>query len=272
AARPSPWDGRSAPGGALRIEGSASETDERFVPQSAGLHRTALYVTGFAADGAVLLEPVRGVEFGVRGSYSQYGWSHASTFGTMPLPDRPSLFGIGPEFRLELPVDRHRIVSLGLAANALHYEIPYAEWTRESCTPSEACVATGGGPRSTYALTNRDSEGFFVMTGGLYPSVALGDRARYGALFAIVAVTQGFDNDGFTNVRSGNGKIGQYAVPMVGGGYGFVGDLVNVNVSVYEPLAGDATKIAYGPGGMVTLGFLPRLWLGRRAVHPISAD
>jgi hypothetical protein len=257
AAKPIPWDGRGSPAGTLHLEGSATETDERIVPQQAGLHRTALYVSGFNVDGAVLIEPAEGVAVGVRGSYAAYGWSHESTYGTMPLPDRPSIFGIGPEFRASIPFDHGHVFALGIAANALHYDIPWAEYTRQGCGGPDTCL--GVGTRGDYALSNHGSEDFFVLTAGLYPNVALGPHGKYGQVFAMAAITQGFHNDGFTNVRSSNGKIGEHAVDLLGGGYGFHAEWVSIAAGLYTPVMEDDQHV-YGPGGFLTFGLMPQLW------------
>jgi hypothetical protein len=264
AAKPIPWDGRGSPGGTLHLEGSASETDERIVPQAAGLHRTALYVSGFNLDGAALIEPARGVAVGVRGSYAAYAWSHESTFGTMPLPDHPSIFGIGPEFRASIPFDHDRVFSLGIATNALHYSIPWAEYTRQPCGPG-GCG--GFGTRGNYELTGQGAEDFFVLTAGLYPNVALGPHGMYGDIFGLAVITQGFHNDGFTNVRSSDGKLGEHSVDLLGGGYGFHGELIAIAVGLYTPVI-ESDQHVYGPGGFFTFALTPRLWVRRHRGEP----
>jgi hypothetical protein len=266
AAKPIPWDGRASPGGTLHLEGSATETDERIVPEAAGLHRTALYVSGFNADGAVLIEPVEGVAAGIRGSYAAYAWSHESTFGTMPLPNHPSIFGIGPEFRASIKFDRDRFFTLGIATNALHYSIPWAEYTRVGCRRAGGCPVLGG--RGEYDLTRSGSEDFFVLTAGLYPSFAIGRNARYGAVFAMAVLTQGFHNDGFTNVQSSDGKIGEHSVGLLGGGYGFHAKWLAVAAGLYTPIMEDDQHV-YGPGGFLTFALTPRLWVRHRTEPPL---
>ncbi len=276
--RPIAWDGRGSPGGTLHIEGQASLTEVQpgAFPNEPGLHASALHVTRTSLDGALLLEPVRGVELGVRATYSSYAWSEISTQGTMPIPSRPSLFGVGPEMRVWFPFDRKERFALGIAANALFYQVPFAEWTQEPCARSSTCVSTvvypthGPSLDVTYQLTRSDADTHVVLTGGLYPSFALGDHARYGNVFALLGVTEGFSNDGFTNVQSNDGLLSTSAVGLVGGGYGFRRGWFHVNVGLYAPLGG--AGVQYSPGAWLAVGFDPRLWNGESRVGPSTTD
>jgi hypothetical protein len=278
AARPIAWDGRGSQGGTLHVEGEASSTQYRvgLFPGAAGLHDTALHVSTFSLDGALLLEPVRGVEIGARATYSAYAWSDVSTDGTMPLPSRPALWGVGPEMRAWIPFDRNERFAIGVAGNAVFYQVPFAEWTQEPCTASLDCVSStvlggsGGLQKVTFALTNAGTDTQVVLTGGLYPSVGLGDHARYGSVFLLLGVTEGFSNDGFTNVRSSDGLISTYAVGLAGAGYGFRRGWFHVNAGLYAPFGGSA--VSYSPGGWLTIGFDPRLWNGERRVGPTTRD
>jgi hypothetical protein len=275
AARPIAWDGRGSPGGTVHLEGQASSTQFGIWPSEPALHATALHVTRRSLDGAILIEPVRGAQVGVRGTYSSYDWSEISTFGTMPLPNRPSLWGVGPELRLWVPFDRNDRFALGLAANALFYQVPFAEWTRQPCNPGPNCVATtvypeGGATNVTYALTNSDAELHVVITAGLYPSVGIGDHAQYGSAFMLLGVTQGFSNDGFTDARSSDGIISTYAVGLVGGGYGFRHKWFHIDVGLYAPFG--SSVVNYAPGGWLSIGFDPRIWDGESCIGPCGRD
>jgi hypothetical protein len=278
AARPIAWDGRGSSGGTLHIEGQASSTEFGVgaFPKDAGLHVTALRVSYLSLDGAILLEPVRGVQFGARATYSAYSWSDISTVGTMPLPSHPSLWGVGPEMRVWIPFDKEERFALGIAGNALFYQVPFAEWTQQGCTLSSTCISSTvlAGDNSTqsvtFQLTNSGADTHVVLTGGLYPSYGIGPHARYGSVFLLLGVTQGFSNDGFTDVRSSDGLISTYTVGLAGAGYGFRRGWFHVNAGVYMPFGDSAVN--YAPGGWLTIGVDPRLWNGERRVGPITTD
>ena len=80
-------------------------------------------------------------------------------------------------------------------------------------------------------------------------------------------ITEGFHNDGFTNVRSSDGKIGEHAVDLLGGGYGFHGEWIAIAAGLYTPVM-ETDQHVYGPGGFFTLAFTPRLWVRRRRHEP----
>src|SRR5262249_19610678 len=148
--------------------------------------------------------------------------------------------------------------ALGIAANAIFYQVPFAEWTRQACTPSANCVTASGWANGmpvteTYALTRSAADTHVGLTAGLYPSVGLGRRGEYGAVFGLLGVTQGFSNDGFTDMKSSDGLISTHEVGLVGGGYGFRSRWLHVNVALYAPIAGG--DVHYVPGGWLGVGF-----------------
>ena len=181
APRALPWDGRGNHAGTLHFEGSAASSgiSVASIPKAPELHTTALHVAALSMDGAILIEPVQGVQVGFRGSYTSYDWTRETAFGTMPMPNKPSLFGLGPEVRIWLPFDRDERFALGIAGNVLHYDIPFAEWTRADCVNTPDCAGTptfsSGG--ASYVLTHQSSEPRFVWNLGLYPSFGLGAHA-----------------------------------------------------------------------------------------------
>ena len=114
AARPIPWDGRAAKAGQLRIEGALSKDTvyQKALPQ---LHDTALNVPELTAEGSISIAPIKGFEMGIRGAYSAYAWSQASIDGTEPLPSHPAVWGVGPEFKGTINIDKKRRFAIGLA-------------------------------------------------------------------------------------------------------------------------------------------------------------
>ena len=166
----------------------------------------------------------RRARIGLRGSYAAYQWANPSAAGTLPLPSEPGTWGIGPEVRVAIPFDHQKRFALGLAANMMRYQTPYAEWTLTGpqsangqtapCVPSTTCV-------SGYSLFDERSESHLVYSFGLYPSIALGDEGEYGHVFAMFGGTNGFKNDGFANTPTNGSSIDVTGpVWMVGGGYG----------------------------------------------------
>ena len=82
-------------------------------------------------------------------------------------------------------------------------------------------------------------------------------------MFGLAGVSQGFRNDGFTNTKSGDGKVGEYAVFLFGGGYGFHADFLHVAFGAYVPVSGASNAVDYTPAAYLTLGLDPRLWTPR---------
>jgi hypothetical protein len=225
AARPIPWDGRAANGGELRVEGSISKDTvfEKSFPQ---LHDTALHVPGVTAEGSISIAPIRNFEIGIRGAYSAYAWSQASIDGTEPLPSHPAVWGIGPELKGTINIDKKRRFAIGIAGNIMRYETPYSEWSltgpgsangqTTECSPSPTCTidpATLNGAH--YKLFDEKSESHLTMSLGIYPSFDFTGTGEYGHVFGVLAGTTGFENDGFTDTaQNGSTLTGFLFVPI----------------------------------------------------------
>ncbi len=138
AARPLAWDGRTAGEvsfrieGSLSLEGGRSHTDaiQGSVPD---VDSTAVRVPEASLDGLLGIGLGEHVELGLRGSYAAYSWTRATARGTMPIPSRSAVWGMGPEARFALPVGD--FVTLGGAMNFLYYRMPIARYERvdETC-------------------------------------------------------------------------------------------------------------------------------------------
>jgi hypothetical protein len=188
AAKPIAWDGRTPKAG-LVAEGSlgTSTVFENYFPK---LHDTAVWVGKHSLEGTIGVVPVEGLQIGLHGSFSDYAWAEPSATGTMPLPSHPSLFGMGPDLRLSIPIDREGHFGIGLAGEMLVYSIPYARWT---------FGGSGSQRFEGYSLSDFGSEMDVVFGGGLYPSYGFGPHNRWGRVFGMIGLTTGFSNDGFTN-------------------------------------------------------------------------
>jgi hypothetical protein len=266
-ARPIAWDGRGGKEGALRLQGSVDQVTIASNPNPQ-IHDTAVLVPRVAAEGSATLAVADEVELGVRGYYAAYGWADESAYGTMPLPSQPSSWGVGPEIRATIPLDDRRQFALGIGANLMRYEVPYAEWSLTGpnsphgqttpCTASSTCVTRTGG---TYALFDERSESHLTYAFGLYPSIALGDEGEYGHAFGYLGGTNGFRNDGFTDTPT-NGSTVSVTGPvwMVGGGYGADFDVVHASGMVFKPLTTQGDPVNYGIGFHVTLGLNLEVW------------
>jgi hypothetical protein len=266
AARPIAWDGRTAGGGRLHVEGSIAggSVVENYFPV---IHDTALQVPRTTVEGAAHFSPTRGLEFGMRFSYVAYAWTRESAYGTMPLPSRPDLWGVGPEVRGSIPLDRGRKFALGLAANFMHYTIPFAKWVRSSCMQSATCVrtATPSG-ELTYALANQGTTEQWTYTLGISPSFDDGPEHRYGHVFGVLALTNGFKNDGFTDVSTSSSTIEDNGpIPIVGFGYGLSVYPIHVTLLTYYPITnGGGVGVNFGPGIMLAMGLDLKLWEAHR--------
>jgi hypothetical protein len=263
AVRPLAWDGRAAPGGTLRIEGTITHAnvETKYAPQ---VNDTALYVPEWTADGSVMLALTGELEIGLRGSYAAYQWANPSAAGTLPLPSEPGTWGIGPEVRVAIPFDHERRFALGVAANMMRYQTPYAEWTLTGpqsangqtvpCVPSTTCV-------SGYSLFDEKSESHLVYSFGLYPSIALGDDGEYGHVFAMFGGTNGFKNDGFANTPTNGSSIDVTGpVWMVGGGYGITYDAFRASAMLFRPFTDGSSPVDYSVGFQLTVGVNADLW------------
>lgn len=258
------WDGRTVNDGHLRLEGTitVNTVEQNVAPQ---LHDTAVRVPDETLEGAAAIAIVPGLELGARYTYASYAWTEDSAAGTLPLPSHPSVWGIGPELRFTIPLDRHRRFALGFAGNALDYTIPYAQWTKETCTVGPTClvVPTPAGGTATYGLTDERTESHWTLSFGVYPSVALGDDEEYGHVFAGFSAHTGFKNDGFTDTAS-NGSTVEDAglIWMLGGGYGITLEPVKLSAMVSLPFTSQSSPVNYGVTGFFTAGFDLELWEG----------
>jgi hypothetical protein len=249
APRPIAWDGYPSHAGEVHGEVALSHTAvyEKLSPQ---IHDTALHVAATTIDGAASITPVRGLDVGLRWSYAAYAWTRPSANGTMPLPSRPDLWGVGPEVRGSFFVDHDKHVALGIAANLMHYQVPWAAY------------ALSGS--STYDLMAQGSDSDWTMSFGFYPSYSFGPDGKYGTAFAMLAAQTSFKNDGFATTASNGSTIQENGfIPMFGGGYGFHTRMFHMGILGFVPLAGNG--IDFGPGFMLTVGLDLELW------HPHSA-
>ncbi len=273
-ARPLAWDGRTAKDGTLRAEGevSTSQVVQNVNPQ---LHDTAVLVPETTVNGVATLAVTRGFEFGVRGTYAAYEWSAASAAGTEPLPSHPSLWGVGPEFHGTIAFDRQRRFAIGLAANFMRYEVPYAEWSLTGpmapnttnpnpCTPSPNCTVDSpslGTGSAHWQLFDERSEAHWALSLGVYPSVAFGPDGEYGHLFGVLGAHTGYANDGFTNLAQNGSTLNSDGfVWILGAGYGIDVDILHAAILGYQPLTDQSSSVNYGPGIILSVGVNLELW------------
>jgi hypothetical protein len=262
AVRPIPFDGRTAPAGTLRIEGTETDTgvSTNPLPQPGD---SALLVPRWSLEGSVMLAVNSHLELGVRAAYADYAWRQESAAGTMPIPTAPPSTGYGPEVRLSFPLQHDGRFALGFAANLMLYHVPYSEWTltgagsspaAPACTPSATCVAG-------YALYDTRADDPLVYSVGVYPSYAFGEKGEYGHLFGLLGASNGFSNDGFSD-KPANGSTLSSVGPIwtLGIGYGFSRDWGRVNVLAYRPLTDESSPVDYGFGLQLTLGVNLDLW------------
>lgn len=267
AAKPLPFDGRTAPDGSIRAEGHIAVAEVAQKPY-AEIHDTALHVPEVTAEGSVMLAPTRGFEFGVRGSYAAYGWSSASTSGTLPLPSRGPTYGFGPEAHGTIRFGRTKAFGLGFGANLVFNSLPFAQWTRTdvppaTCSPGVPCVRDKNGVE--YALFGEARETHLTFTAAVVPSYAFGPGGEYGHAFGSFGLTTGFENDGFTD-RAQNGSTIASSGPIFvpGAGYGVdLLDVVHASAMLYWPITTLDSPVRYGPGGMLSLGFDLEIFHGR---------
>jgi len=261
-AQPIAWDGRTEKEGFARFEGTVvgSSLKENLFPQ---LHDTALMVPQWTVQGAATLALAKVLELGVRGSYAAYGWTQPSAVGTMPVPDSPPTWGVGPEMRISVPVEKTRHLYFGIVGNAMVTSVPYAEWTltgpnampvTPACTPSATCV-------QGYTLSSTQTETHIVWTLGVVPSYAFGPEGEYGHVFAGITATTGFQNDGFTDTNQSGSTVNTF-FPLFVASAGYAGsiDVLRLGGQLFIPITGDSPPVAYGPGFMLTVGVAAELW------------
>ncbi len=263
AVRPIAWDGRAAKGGTFRLEGTMTHAnvETNYAPR---VGDSALFAPEWTAEASAMLAVTSEIEVGLRGSYAAYQWADPSASGTMPLPSQPATWGVGPEVRVAIPFDGKRRFALGVAANLMHYETPFAEWTLTgpgspngqtvACSPSTTCV-------NGYSLFDEKQESHLVYSFGLYPSMAIGDGGEYGHVFVMLGGTNGFKNDGFTDTPVNGSSVSVTApVWMVGGGYGFSYEAVRVSGMLFRPITDRSSSVDYSMGFQLTVGVNADLW------------
>jgi hypothetical protein len=247
------------------VEGSATHASVLANP-APQIHDTAMLVPEWSVEGFAGFSVSRDVELGVRGYYAAYDWASPSAEGTMPLPSKPATWGVGPELRIAVPLDRESRFVLGIAGNLLRYETPYAEWTLTGpgspngvatpCSPSPTCVAGSTATGAYYQLYDERSESHLVYSFGVYPSMRVGGPGdSLGHVFLYFGGMNGFSNDGFTDTPT-NGSTVSVTGPvwMVGAGYALVVDPVRLAGMAYKPLTDGSSPIDYGVGLQLTLG------------------
>ena len=262
------WDGRTAKDGTLRLEGSmAQSTVRRNIAPVRG--DTALRVPNTTVEGAAFLAAVPNIEFGVRYSYAAYAWSEPSAEGTMALPSHPSVWGVGPELRGAIPLDKRKQFMIGVAANVMRFDVPYAEWQKSSyCALGPTCAfdTYAGDSGTYYRLVNEKSEAHLTLAIAVYPSVLLGNEGEYGHVFGGFAVHTAFKNDGFTD-KSSNGSTIQDAglLFVMGAGYGIAFDPFRLAAMLTVPTTTNHSPVNYGMGGFFTVGVDLELWESKDA-------
>jgi hypothetical protein len=271
AARALAWDGRTAKDGTLRVEGTMSmaTVHRNLDPQP---HDTALRVPDTTLEGAAFLAITNQVEIGARYSYAAYAWGEPTAVGTMPLPSRPSVWGVGPEIRATLNLDKRKEFAIGVAANIMRYETPYAEWENVpgGCTISATCVLdpyafnTGGRTSAYYRLNGERSESHLTLNIAVYPSVALGKDAELGHVFGGFAVHSTFKNDGFTDIAQNGSTIQDAGLIYIAGlGYSIMFEPLRLSAMMTLPLTSSTSSVNYGVSGFFTLGIDFSLWESR---------
>lgn len=261
-AQPIAWDGRTEKEGFARFEGTVvgSSVNENLFPH---VDSTALMVPQWTVQGAGMLAVAKVLEIGVRGSYSAYQWTQPSAVGTMPVPDAPPTWGVGPEMRIAVPLDKERHFYFGIVGNVMVTTVPYAEWTltgplaspvTPACTPSATCV-------QSYTLSSTQTETHFVWTLGLVPSYAFGPAGAYGHVFAGITATTGFQNDGFTDTQQSGSTVNTFW-PLFVASAGYAGsiDALRLGAQIFKPITGNDPPVDYGLGFLFTVGVAAELW------------
>ena len=262
------WDGRTAADGSLRLEGSMAQSTVRrnIVPVK---HDTALRVPNTTLEGAAFLAAIPHIEFGVRYSYSAYAWSEPSAEGTMSLPSHPSVWGIGPELRGAIPLDKQKRFMIGVAANVMRFDVPYAEWQKTpTCVLGPTCnFDTYAGDAGTYyKLVSEKSEAHFTLSIAVYPSLLLGNDGEYGHVFGGFAAHTALKNDGFTDTSSNGSTIKDAGLLFIlGAGYGIAFDPFRLAAMLTLPTTTTSSPINYGMGGFFTVGVDLELWESKDA-------
>ncbi len=269
-AQPVAWDGRTEREGFARFEGTIAHTSvsENLLPVAN--QSSAMMIPEWTVQGAALLAVAYHVELGIRGNYSAYQWTQPSAVGTMPVADSPPTWGVGPEMRVSIPVDKAKTFYFGIVGNAIVAQVPYSEWTltgplsslnSQSCTPSATCVVSQGAP---YTLTSTQTETHIVWTLGVVPSYAFGPDGEYGHVFAGITATTGFSNDGFATTQQ-NGSTVNTFWPLFIASAGYAGsiDVLRLGGQVFYPFTNAGSAVDYGIGFLFTVGVAAPLWEGK---------
>jgi hypothetical protein len=264
AARPYPWNGRTARAGSLRLEGAAqfTDVDQNLLPR---VGDTAVLVPQTSLDGAAAVALTNGFEIGLRGSYAAYEWSQRSAVGTMPIPSGPAVYGFGPEVRGTIWFGSERRFGLGFGGNALVYRIPTALWEQDpSCAEPDTCVETNDNLfRDRWRLVEEDSRRPITWNLAIYPSYAFGPGGAYGHVFGGVSTHDGYENNGFSNTSDGPPVESAGFVWFLGAGYGITAGPFRASALLAYPLTGSESAVDYGfPAFFLTLGGDIRLWGG----------
>jgi len=254
------FDGRTAPEGTLRVEGSfyAKGIAENHRPR---MGDSALWTPTLEANGTLALAVSDSVELGVRGAFAHGSWFTTSAEGTPPLASERAYLAFGPELRATFFNRGGRGFALGLLLGAMASRVPTAAWERttSACTDPSTCftdpLAFGVG---TYRLLRTGTEDALVTSGFLYPTYAFGEG--YGHAVGALGVTSNFKNDGFS--ESPNGKPIEPAgpVPVVGFGYGLTWHGMRLLGMWYAPLKTSGEGVSYGPGAVISIGGDLSLW------------
>jgi hypothetical protein len=119
-----------------------------------------------------------------------------------------------------------------------------------------------------YGLVRTRGDDPMVYSLGLYPSYAFnGDR--YGHITGILAATQGFSNDGFSNTASNGSTLNSVGpIWILGLGYGYTRDWGRVSANVYKPLTDSGSPANYGFGFQISLGVNFELWKHQEPAPP----
>jgi hypothetical protein len=256
AVRPVPWDGRTPRTGAVTLDGSLSgaQVQQNYFPQ---IHDTAVLVPSFTLDGAALVAVSDKVQLGVRGAWAAYEWAQPSAAGTMPVPNAPGSWGVGPEIRAAFPLDPQKHFALGLVLNVMNYQVPYAEWTLSGATTPSPTVSCDSStfPIACYSLNATRSESHLVYSLGVHPSYAIGENGRYGNAFVLFTATSGFKNDGFTNQATNGSTVDSIGpIFVLGVGYGIRYEMLHATALGYRPVTDLGSPVNYGFGFQLALG------------------
>jgi hypothetical protein len=254
------FDGRTAPEGTLRVEGSvyAKGIVQDLLPQ---LGSTALWTPAFEANGTLALAVSDSVELGVRGAFAHGSWLTTSAVGTPPLGSERAYVGVGPELRATFFNRGGRGFALGLVLGAVASRVPTASWQRLSapCSDPATCYTD---PTSlglgNYRLTKTGNEDVLTTSAFLYPTYAFGEG--YGHVIGAFGVTSNFKNDGFSNSPNGSPIEPAALVPVAGFGYGVSWHGARLSALGYVPLKASGEGVNYGPGAVVTVGGDLSLW------------